>query len=418
MSSETRPGKPAPPQQGLRELYCDLHVHLGMAGTPAHGVKISAARDLTLSNILQECRERKGIQVIGVIDSATTGALSDLEELMADGRVEERPGGGLAYRMGGGEDVTLIPGAEVEVAHEANGKAVHLLCYLRGAPELRAFAAWQEGRVRNRWLSTQRHHGTTAADVVRFVGSLGGIVIPAHIFTPFKATLGAASSVAEVIPPELWVHVPAVELGLSSDTDLADELPELALFRYVTDSDAHSLGKIGREYNLLHLAEPSFDELVLALREEQGRKVAANYGLDPRLGKYHRTYCLTCDRRLEGEPPVLACPVNPDHRLVLGVLDRIRFYREKQAGLRRIPVERPPYVHQIPLQFVPGLGKRAMAKLLGAFGTEMGVLHRASESDLARVVGEKLARLVVGAREGTLAIEAGGGGIYGKVVAE
>ncbi len=27
---------------------------------------------------------------------------------------------------------------------------------------------------------------------------------------------------------------------------------------------------------------------------EAGRRVAANYGLDPRLGKYHRTFCLQC----------------------------------------------------------------------------------------------------------------------------
>lgn len=406
--------KSGTPADALQELYLDLHIHLGWAGDPGGGVKISAARDLTLANILKECRERKGIQMVGVIDAATAGALSDLDRLMADGVVAEQPGGGLSYEG----DVTLIPGAEVEVAHAANGKAVHLLCFVRGARELREFSAWQGSRVRNRHLSTQRHHGTSAAQVVEFVGSLGGIVIPAHIFTPYKSALGAASSLAEVIPQELWEHVPAVELGLSSDTALADELPELGRFAYVTDSDAHSLGKIGREYNLLHVAAPTFDELVLALREEAGRKVAANYGLDPRLGKYHRTYCLTCDRRVEGEPPVLACPKNTEHKVILGVLDRIRHYRELQAGVTRVERSRPPYVHQVPLQFVPGLGKKAMEKLLATFGTEMGVLHRATEADLAAVVGAKLARLVAAARVGALAIESGAGGIYGKVMAE
>jgi PHP family Zn ribbon phosphoesterase len=48
----------------------------------------------------------------------------------------------------------------------------------------------------------------------------------------------------------------------------------------------------------------------------------------------------------------------------------------------------------------------------------MGVLHRATGSELTAVIGAKLARLVVGAREGTLVIEAGGGGAYGKVIAE
>jgi len=263
------------PADGLHEVYLDLHIHLGWAGEPGSGVKISAARGLTLAAILRECRDRKGIGMIGVIDAATVGALADLGRLLASGQVRELDGGGLAY----GPEVTLIPGAEVEVTHEANGKAIHLLCFMRGVRELREFAAWQQGRVRNRQLSSQRHHGTSPEDVTRFVGELGGIVIPAHIFTPFKGTLGAAGSIAEVIPQELWGHVPAVELGLSSDTELADELPELAQFAYVTNSDAHSLGKIGREYNLLHLGASTFDELVMALREQQGRRVAANFGL-------------------------------------------------------------------------------------------------------------------------------------------
>ncbi len=402
------------PASRLQAVYVDLHIHLGWAGEPGGGVKISAARDLTLAGILRECRERKGIGMIGVIDAATEGALADLTRLLESGDVQELPGGGFAY----GPEVTLIPGAEVEVAHTANGKAVHLLCFVRGVRELREFAAWQRGRVRNRQLSTQRHHGTTAADVTRCVGDLGGIVIPAHIFTPFKAALGAAGSIAEVIPPELWAHVPAVELGLSADTALADELPELSQFTYITDSDAHSLGKIGREYNLVQMAAPTFDELVMALREAEGRRVLANYGLDPRLGKYHRTYCLDCDRRLEGEPPLLTCPVNPRHKLVPGVLDRIRHDRTEQTGAGAEARSRPPYVYQVPLQFVPGLGHRAMERLLAAFGTEMAILHQTTAADLESALGPKLARLVVAAREGTLAVEAGGGGVYGKIRSE
>jgi len=397
---------------GLRAVYADLHVHLGWAGDPGRGVKIAAARDLTLANILAEARDRKGLGLVGVIDLATSGALQDLERLLEQGTVTERPGGGLAY---GG--LTLIPGAEVEVLHR--GKPVHLLCYFRGADGLRAFAGWQAGRVKNTYLSTQRHHGTTAADVVEAAAERGGVVIPAHIFTPHKATLAAAPAVSEVIPPELWAHVPAVELGLSADTALADELPELSRFPFVTNSDAHSLGRIGREYNQLLLAEPSFDEWLKALRGEGGRRILANYGLDPRLGKYHRTFCLECGTRVDGDPPVLRCLADPSHRVVLGVLDRIRHYAAWQEGrFAREARERPPYVHQVPLSFVPGLGRQGLERLLAAFGTEMAVLHAASEHDLAEVVGPKLARRVVLAREGRLAIESGGGGIYGRVTGE
>jgi len=163
----------------LQEVFADLHIHLGWAGDPGRAVKVSAARDLTLEGILHEARHRKGIRLIGVIDAATEGALSDLEALLRAGVVEEQPGGGLAYG-----EVTLIPGAEVEVLHA--GKPVHLLCYFRGLKELREFAAWQAARVRNQQLSTQRHHSTRAADVVCRVAALCGLVIPAHIFTPSR----------------------------------------------------------------------------------------------------------------------------------------------------------------------------------------------------------------------------------------
>jgi PHP family Zn ribbon phosphoesterase len=57
-----------------------------------------------------------------------------------------------------------------------------------------------------------------------------------------------------------------------------------------------------------------------------------------------------------------------------------------------------------------------MSKLLDAFGTEMNILHQATEAELAAVAGEGLAASIVMARNGTLPLSAGGGGSYGKVL--
>lgn len=387
----------------LQTVYADLHVHLG-------GIKMAAAMDLTVGNILHECMARKGVGMVGIIDAAAPPAQTQLRELVAAGLVAPLPDGGLRYR----DAATLILGCEVEVYH---GGPLHLLCYFPGLPELAEFSAWQRTVVKNPALSTQRHRAT-AAQVVEQVAELGGFVVPAHCFTPYKSILAAAGGVAPAIAPDLWAHVPAAELGLSSDTELADRVPELHRFAYVTNSDAHSLPKIAREYNELHVAAPSFAELRLALQEAGGRRVAANYGLDPRLGKYHRSYCLACDLPLYAPAPVTACPQNPAHRLELGVLDRICLLAEQGAGgppAQRRP--RPPYVHQVPLQFVPGLGKKALERLLGAFGTEMQVLHRAAAAELAEVVGAPLAQRIEAARTGRLTVTAGSGGTYGKLAA-
>ncbi len=217
------------------------------------------------------------------------------------------------------------------------------------------------------------------------------------------------------LPGDGLCHLAALELGLSADSYLADRIAELAPLTFLSNSDAHSLPKIAREYNVLELEEPNFEELVLALRREKGRKVIANYGLDPRLGKYHRTFCLKCEQVAVAPPPVLSCPLCGGTDIVKGVLDRITEIADYAEP--RPPDHRPPYHYQVPLQFLPGIGAVALGKLLNRFGTEMRVLHEADPKDLELVVGAKLTGLIVQAREGTLPLLAGGGGRYGKAVA-
>ncbi|MNW58629.1 hypothetical protein D3C74_365070 [compost metagenome] len=80
-----------------------------------------------------------------------------------------------------------------------------------------------------------------------------------------------------------------------------------------------------------------------------------------------------------------------------------------------VPAHRPPYHYQVPLEFIPGLGKAKMNALLAAFGTEMNILHRAGEAELAQIAGSQLAAQIVLARTGRLELTSGGGGTYGKV---
>ncbi|MNR45163.1 hypothetical protein D3C85_1639830 [compost metagenome] len=80
-----------------------------------------------------------------------------------------------------------------------------------------------------------------------------------------------------------------------------------------------------------------------------------------------------------------------------------------------VPAHRPPYHYQVPLEFIPGLGKAKMNALLAAFGTEMNILHRAGEAELALIAGSELASQIILARTGQLALTSGGGGTYGKV---
>ena len=385
------------------EYFVDLHVHIGRTekGEP---VKISGSRDLTFYNIAREASERKGIEVIGIIDCHSPAVLDEIESYLDAGEMDEQEGGGIRYHR-----TTVILGSEIEVKDSGFGPA-HLLVYMPTFAAMRDFSAWMGRHMKNVRLSSQRIY-VPARTLQEEAAERGGIVIPAHIFTPYKGVYGSgAARMSDWLDPDLIV---AVELGLSADTKMAGLLSELDRYPFVTNSDAHSLGKIGREYNRMAMRAPSFRELVRALAGVDGRRVLANYGLNPRLGKYHRTYCESCESILdEAHMSAERCPRCGGAKIVRGVMDRIRSIAD-----RDVPhvAHRPPYHFQIPLEFIPGLGKRKRERLLERFGTEMNVLHRVPPEQIAETAGEPIARLIARAREGAVDVRTGGGGRYGKV---
>ena len=98
------------------------------------------------------------------------------------------------------------------------------------------------------------------------------------------------------------------------------------------------------------------------------------------------------------DPEKEKCENCGHHKYVKGVADRIS---ELSTVSEKMP-ERPPYIHQIPLEFIPGLGPKLKGKLLDHFGTEMAILHEVSLDHLKEVVPVKMAELIVAARSGKL----------------
>lgn len=140
----------------------------------------------------------------------------------------------------------------------------------------------------------------------------------------------------------------------------------------------------------------SFKELMKAIKNQDGRKIVSNYGLDPKLGKYHRTYCEVCDKRIEGEIPITKCDTCESRNITMGVLDRIEIIKDKEVT--KSPDFRPPYIYQIPLSFIPGVGTKIINKLLDSFETEMNVLHKLSFNDIEAVCNSKIAQNIVDAK--------------------
>lgn len=394
----------------MEEVFADLHVHIGRSenGKP---IKITAARSLNFANIAKECADRKGINIVGIIDCASPYVIEDIENFLKTGEAYEIEDGGIIYK----DKVCILLGSEVETSEVGrNGKcgAAHNVCFFPHLSDIKGFSKEMSRHIHNITLSTQRSD-VSGYELIDIVEKYNGILIPAHCFTPFKSYYGNCVDRMKDIFKEKFDKIFSIELGLSADTYLADMITELEDKTFVTNSDAHSLPKIAREYNKMLVNDISFKEVVKALKGEDGRKVLCNYGLDPKLGKYHRTFCDSCNQVIETKEPVAVCPFCGSDKVTFGVFDRIELIKDKEES--KSPVNRPPYVYQVPLTFIPGVGNKTIDRLLDSFGTEMTILHKLSKDDIEAVVGEKVANEIIASREGKMKIHAGGGGVYGKV---
>ena len=397
----------------MYEVFADLHIHIGRSENNKP-IKITAAKSLNFANIAKECRDRKGINIAGIIDCASPYVIEDIESFLKTGEAYEIKDGGIIYK----DKVCIILGSEIETSEtgiNGNCGSAHNICFFPHLKDIKGFSNEMSKHIKNITLSSQRAD-ISAYDLIDIVEKYNGILIPAHCFTPHKSFYGNCTDRLEKIFKEKYNKVLAIELGLSSDTNLADNISELEGKTFLTNSDAHSLPKIAREYNKILVEDISFKELLKAIKNEDGRRIVTNYGLDPKLGKYHRTYCEVCEKNIPGIAPVTKCNTCDSKNITMGVYDRIQIIKDKKES--KSPENRSEYVYQIPLSFIPGLGNKTIEKMLDNFETEMNILHKLSFDDLEAVIGEKNARNIINAREGKIKVQEGGGGVYGKIGAE
>ena len=394
----------------MYEVFADMHIHIGRSENNKP-IKITAARSLNFANIAKECVERKGVNIAGIIDCASPYVIEDIENFLKTGEAFEIEDGGIIYK----DKVCIILGSEIETSEkneEGKTGSAHNLCYFPTLNDIKGFSNEMSHHIKNMTLSSQRAD-ISAYELIDIVEKYNGVLVPAHAFTPHKSFYGNCTTRLKRIFKEKFDRIPAIELGLSADTYLADKISELENKTFLTNSDAHSLPKIAREYNKMLMETVSFKEFVKVLKREDGRKILANYGLDPKLGKYHRTYCEVCDKQIKGEAPVTKCDTCDSRNITMGVYDRIEIIKDKKES--KSPEHRPEYIYQIPLGFIPGVGGKTIKKLLDTFETEMNILHKLDYDDIEAVVGEKVATNIINAREGKMHIIEGGGGVYGKV---
>lgn len=390
----------------MKNYFVDLHVHIGRS-VSNDIIKRATANNLTFENIAFEAYEKKGMDMLGVVDAASPAIINDIKHMLDKGEIAEHPDGGMIYK----EKLTILLGTEIET-REINKGHAHSLIFFPKLKQITAFSQTMKDRIKNSRF-TYNLTRLPAQELFYITEAHGGVYIPAHVFSPHKSFYGnCCDSLLQVFDEKTFEKIPAIELGLSADSMMASQLSELDGKAFTSNSDAHSLIKMGREYNIFQMEHNTFKEVMMALNGDKGRKIAANYGLDPKLGKYHRSFCTTCEAVIDGPPPKLECPVSSKHKIVRGVFDRIE--QIKDRGEPHMD-DRPAYHYQVPLEFLPGIGPKTINRLIGAFDNEMNILHNVTRQELVEMIGPQHAKNIMLAREGKLSIEHGGGGVYGKI---
>lgn len=412
----------------MDRFTADLHIHSRFSR--------ATSKNLNIRGLAAWARV-KGLDVLGTGDFTHPEWVAEMQEqLREDGRglyVLKHPEGigeqvpGLEQDPGGVTRFMLQ--TEISSIYKRGGQVrkIHNLVYM---PSLEAVLRFNErlAQVGNLASDGRPILGLDSRDLLEMVLEADpmAFLVPAHIWTPWFALFGSKSgfNTVEECYGDLSRHIFAMETGLSSDPEMNWTWSALDRYRMISNSDAHSGEKLGRECNVFQ-GEISYEGIYRALRGEGlGHKFLGTVEFFPEEGKYHMDGHRKCGVVMDPQETAMRggiCPVcgKPVTR---GVLARIADLADRNEPQR--PKGQPGFVSLVPLKEllseVVGVGPNSKKvhkrylELMRAFGSELSVLRRTPLEDLRRM-DPLLAEGVGRMREGQVMRKPGFDGEYGVI---
>lgn len=404
------------------KMIGDLHIHSRFS--------MATSREGTPEN-LDFWARKKGISLIGTGDFTHPAWRAELRERLI-------PEGNGLYRLKeeyvkeesrkfSGEGTRFVVSGEISSIYKKNGKTrkVHNVILLPGLEAADAMAQCLE-KIGNIHSDGRPILGLDSHDLLEMMLDVcpEGILIPAHIWTPHFSVLGAKSgfdSVEECFE-ELTSYVHALETGLSSDPAMNWRISGLDRYQLVSNSDAHSPSRLGREANLLDI-ECSYEGLYQAIQTGKGLEGTVEFF--PEEGKYHFDGHRKCGVSLsptEAERLGEICPVC-GKKLTMGVDHRVEQLADREEGF--VKEDGRKYESLVPLPEVISacMGySTASKKVQGCFeqmlqklGTEFDILRNVPAEDIKSCAGERIAEGIENVRTGHVKRIPGYDGEYGKI---
>jgi uncharacterized protein (TIGR00375 family) len=395
-------------------FIADFHLHSKYSRATSKDMEVET---------LARWAKKKGIHLVGTGDFTHPTYYMELKTKL------EPLGNGLFRLREGDEGVHFILTAELSNMYSQGGRGrrIHNLIL---APGFEVVESLSSKLVNLGKLSSDGRpiFSFSARDLVKMVMDVSPdcLVIPAHAWTPWFSIFGANSgfdSIEECFG-EMTPHIRVIETGLSSDPEMNWRLSALDSITLISNSDAHSPNRLGREANAFDCAM-DYHEIVDVLRTKDQKRFLFTIEFFPEEGKYHYDGHRDCG--VVFSPPEtrarhFLCP-KCGKRLTVGVMHRVEDLADRPEGF--VPRRAIPSIHLIPLEeiiaeaFHCNVGTKAVdaeyERLVTNGGSEFGVLLDATPDALASYTPENVLEAILRMRQGKVNILPGHDGVYGKI---
>ena len=395
----------------------DLHIHSHFSRATSGGCR---------PEILAATAARKGLQLIGTGDFTHAGWRAELAAALTE--AEEG-----FYRLQEGDGpvcgVRFLVTGEISCIYKQDGRTrkIHHLVLLPDLDAAARVSAALEARGANLRADGRPIIGLDSRTLLALIleASPRAVLIPAHIWTPHFSLFGALSGfdALEECFGDLSGEITAYETGLSSDPPMNWRLSALDRLTLVSNSDAHSPEKLGREANEFE-AEFSYPGLAGALRRRKGR-VAATVEFFPEEGKYHydgHRNCGICWHPSETRAAKGICSVC-GRPVTVGVLHRAMALADRPEGAR--PEGASSFSALVSLAQIAGevlhagIGSQKViglcTRLLDELGPEIPLLLHSELAEVQRIAGSVTAEALRRVRSGEVSFSPGYDGEYGRL---
>ena len=398
----------------------DIHLHSRYSR--------ACSKSLTLPNIALAC-ERKGIDLVGTADMTHPAWRAHMSEELED------TGNGTFALKGDRSKTRFVLSTELSCIYKKGEKTrrLHHVVCLPDFAAVDKLIASLDARGFNLKSDGRPILGIDSEELIKLVldASDKALFIPAHAWTPWYAIFGSQSgfdSIEECFG-DMSKHVHAIETGLSSDPPMNRRLSALDDRLLVSNSDAHSPDKLGREANVFEMETPSYMEMFRILTERDRSKFIETIEFFPEEGKYHtdghRDCNFSCEpaetKRMKNLCPKCGKP------LTVGVLHRVDDLADRGADEPE-PEGMVPYRYIIPLAeliaSVVGVGpssKRVQGnvdQLVRDGHSEFGILLDEVEASLRERTDPEIAAAIIAMREGRVDRKPGYDGVYGTITVQ